>query len=176
MAKGCLDKLTGNILVACDLTSPGVSDIYLMYSTDVTFTFSLNNTRIETVTFATGTKSYRVEGYKQNIQINVSLRTTDASSRHDVSVAFKVPESQAFFGNRILSGKFYVLEIPRGVGASTFNVWGVNSPLECSNIEYDSNANSRLVTYTLTAPEGSAGNNRVTCLTSVRDSIIAKSV
>lgn len=39
MAKGCLDRLTGNVLVTCEIAPVGVSDLYLIYPEDVTFTF-----------------------------------------------------------------------------------------------------------------------------------------
>lgn len=176
MAKGCLDKLTGNVLVTCDAAPVGVSDLYLIYPEDVTLTFIDANRQVSAIAFATGAKSYRIEGYKQNIQVTAALRTLDASARYDVSVMFKIPESSPFLGGRFMNGRFYVLEIPNGSNSSAFNIWGVNAPLECTNIEYDSNAIGKLITVTLSAPEGSAGNNRVTCFAAVKDSIIAKSV
>ena len=176
MAKGCLDKLTGNVLVNCDVVPTGVSDLYLMYPEDVTLTFTDANRQISAIAFATGARSYRIEGYKQNIQVTAALRTLDASVRYDVSVMFKIPESSPFLGGRFINGKFYVLEIPNAVSGSAFNIWGINAPLECTNIDYDSNAIGKLITITLSAPEGSAGNNRVTCFAAVKDSIIAKSV
>lgn len=176
MANGCLDKLTDNVLVTCDMAPVGVSDLYLIYPEDVTLTLIDSNRQISAIAFATGAKSYRIEGYKQNIQVTAALRTLDASVRYDVSVMFKVPESSPFLGGRFMGGKFYVLEIPNGSSGSAFNIWGVNAPLECTNIEYDSNAIGKLITVTLSAPEGSAGNNRVTCFAAVKDSIIAKSV
>ena len=175
MAKGCLDKLTGNVLVTCDMAPVGVSDLYLIYPEDVTLTFSDANRQVSAMAFATGAKSYRIEGYKQNIQVTAALRTLDASVKYDVSVMFKIPESNPFLGGRFVNGKFYVLEIPNGP-RGTFNIWGINVPLECTNIEYDSNAIGKLITVTLSAPEGSAGNNRVTCFAAVKDSIIDKSV
>lgn len=175
MAKGCLDKLTGNVLVTCDMAPVGVSDLYLIYPEDVTLTFSDANRRISAVAFATGAKSYRIEGYKQNIQVTAALRALDVSAKYDVSVMFKAPESNSSLGGRFMNGKFYVLEIPNGSMGSTFNIWGINVPLECTNIEYDSNAIGKFITVTLSAPEGSAGNNRVTCSAAVKDSIISKS-
>ena len=181
MAKGCLDKLTGSMLTTCNVAPVGVSDLYLIYPEDVTLTFISENQQISAIAFATGARSYRMEGYKQNIQVTAALRTLDASVRYDVSVKFKFPESSPFLGGRLrggrlMNGKFYVLEIPYGSMDSDFNIWGVNVPLECTNIEYDSNANGKLITVTLSAPEGSAGNNRITCSAAVKDSIIAKSV
>lgn len=176
MAKGCLAKLTGNVLVTCNMAPVGVSDLYLIYPEDVTLTLIDANRQISAIAFATGAKSYRIEGYKQNIQVTAALRTLDASVKYDVSVMFKIPESSPFLGGRLMNGKFYVLEIPNGSNSSAFNIWGVNVPLECTNIEYDSNAIGKLITVTLSAPEGSAGNNRVTCFAAVKDSIIAKAV
>ena len=175
MAKGCLDKLTGNVLVTCNIAPVGVSDLYLIYPEDVTITFTDANRQISAILFAPGAKSYRIEGYKQNIQITAALRALDASAKYEVSVMFKVPENNPFLGSRFMSGKFYVLEIPNTMGGSAFNIWGINAPLECTNIDYDSNAIGKLITVTLSAPEGSAGNNRVTCFAAVKDSIIAKS-
>lgn len=176
MAKGCIDKLGGGSYITCDIVPVGVSDIYLMYPEDVALTFTDANRQVSAITFASGAKSYRIEGYKQNIQITAAIRTLDASQKFDISVIFKVPESNYLLGSKLMAGKFYVLEIPNGSMGSAFNIWGVNSPLECTNIEYDSNAIGKLITVTLSAPEGSAGNNRVTCSTAVKDSIIAKSV
>lgn len=176
MAKGCLDKLMGNVLVTCDVAPAGISDLYLLYPEDVTLTLTDANRQISAISFASGAKSYRIEGYKQNIQITAALRTLDASSRYDVSVMFKIPENNPFLGGRFMSGKFYVLEIPNVMSGSAFNIWGINAPLECTNIDYDSNAIGKFITVTLSAPEGSAGNNRVTCFAAVKDSIIAKSV
>ena len=175
MAKGCLDKLTGNVVVNCSAENLGVAGLYLMYPEDVTLTFGDNNRSILSIAFATGAKSYFIEGYKQNIQITTALRSLDVSARLDVSIMFKVPGGSHYFSSKFFSGKFYVLEIPNNPGSS-FNVWGINCPLECSNWEYDSNANGRLATVTLSAPEGSAGNHRCYCAAAIKDSIIAKSV
>lgn len=174
MGKSCLSKLSGNILVDCTLRSHGIKDLYLMHVEDVTFALSSDGTQISTVTFAENAKSYRVEGYKQNIQITSSLRTTDASSRLDVSIMFKSVLSGPL-SRGIMPGRFYAMAVyADSTGDNT--VWGLNSPLECSSIEYDSNTNGRLATYTLTAPEGSAGNNLVTAPPAASTSIISKSV
>ena len=63
--------------------------------------------------FAEGAKSYKIEGYKQNIQVTASLKTTDASARVDQSVTFKVPYdySNRPFINTLASGKFRVLAV-----------------------------------------------------------------
>ena len=175
MAKGCLDKLTGNITLGCGVTPPGVSDIYLMYTDDVTFTFTDLNRAVSAVTFASGAKSYRIEGYKQNVQVTAALRSLDASTKFDVSVMFKIANTDPNLWNRLIGGRVYVLEVPNAAGTN-FNIWGVNTPLECTGFEYDSNANGKLATVTLSAPEGSAGNLRIYCAASVKDSIIAKSV
>lgn len=176
MAKGCLDKLKGNILVNCSVPQVGVAGLYLVYPEDVTFTFTDLNRQISGVNFATGAKSYYIEGYKQNIQITSTLRTTDASVRNDVAISFKIIGGVPGLWTRIQNGKFYVLEIPNQTSGGAFNIWGISVPLECTGFEYDSNANMGAATVTLSAPEGSAGNNRTTCFAAVKDSIIAKSV
>ena len=174
MSKTCLNKLSGNILVDCGVPAHGILNLYLMHVEDVSFTYTSDSTAISAVTFAAGAKSYKVEGYKQNLQATASLRSTDASGRFDVSVMFKA-KLAGTYAQSISAGKFYVmLEEPVTAGSNT--VWGCVSPLECSNIEYDSNANGKLVTYTLSAPEGSAGNIRVATSAAVATSIIEKSV
>lgn len=173
MSKTCLNKLNDNILVGCDLPTHGIKDLYLMHVEDVTFTYNAANTTIDAVTFAQGAKSYKVEGYKQNLQVTASLRSTDVSGRLDVSVMFK-SRLLGIIGHPVMAGKFYVMVVePMSSGINS--VWGCNSPLECSNIEYDSNANGSLVTYTLSAPEGSAGNNRIVTSPAAATSIISKS-
>lgn len=174
MSKTCLNKLTGNILTDCTLPIHGVKELYLMHVQDVTFTLVGDATQVSAVVFAEGAKSYKVEGYKQNLQVTASLRSTDASERFDVSIMFK-SKLLGSIGRPIMTGKFYVMVVdPQSTGANI--IWGINSPLECSNVEYDSNANGGLVTYTLTAPEGSAGNNFILSYPTVAASIINKSV
>lgn len=174
MSKTCLNKLSGNILVDCTIPVHGITELYLMHVEDVTFAYSSDATQITTATFASGAKSYKIEGYKQNLQITSALRSTDVSARFDVSVMFKA-KLAGTYAQSITTGKFYVLVVePMSSGTNT--VWGCVSPLECSNVEYDSNANGKLVTYTLSAPEGSAGNHRVVASAAVATSIIAKSV
>lgn len=174
MSKTCLNRLQGNILVNCTVPAHGISDLYLMHVEDVKLSYSHDTTQISGIEFAEGTRSYRVEGYKQNLQVTAALRSTDASARFDVSVMFKANLS-GVYAQSITGGKFYVMLVePGGSGLNT--VWGCISPLECSNIEYDSNANGKLVTYTLSAPEGSAGNTRVVTSAAVAAKIISKSV
>lgn len=174
MSKTCLLKLSGNIPVNCDAPAHGILNLYLMHVEDVTFTYTSDATQISAVTFAEGAKSYKVEGYKQNLQVTAALRSTDVSGRFDVSVMFKA-KLAGTYAQVLSTGKFYVmLEEPLTTGSNT--VWGCVSPLECSNIEYDSNANGKLVTYTLSAPEGSAGNIRVATSAAVAATIISKSV
>ena len=103
MAKNCLKKLDRNFTVGCTIPQVGVKDIYLMHAEDVTFTYSPGGLLMGAA-FAEGAKSYKVEGYKQNIQITASLKTTDASARVDSSVTFKVPNNNSTRGtNGILN-------------------------------------------------------------------------
>ena len=145
-----------------------------MHVEDVSFTYSATGGQITAANFAEGAKSYRIEGYKQNLQVTASLRSTDVTGRFDVSVMFKAVLGGTI-APTIMTGRFYVMLVePQNAGLNT--VWGCNAPLECSNVEYDSNANGKLVTYTLSAPEGSAGNHRVVASATAATSIIAKSV
>ena len=176
MAKNCLNKLSGNITVGCTIRRVGVKEIYLMHSKDVTLRYAANGGLVS-ATFADGAKSYLVEGYKQNIQVTASLKTTDASARVDQSVTFKMPYStgstMSASINSIASGKFLVLvEFNDG----DYTMLGATVPLECSSVDFDSNANARLITFTLASPEGSAGNSVVPVDGPVRELIISKSV
>ena len=173
MGKTCLNKLTGNILTTCTVPQHGVSDLYLMYPEDVTFRLATAGENISEASFGSGAKSYRVEGYKQNIQITSSVRALDVSTRLDISVSFKVQHSDTSAWRRLLTGRFYVMAVYPDGGAYMI---GYTSPLECSASEFDSNANSKLFTMTLSAPEGSAGNYFVDVETPAKNSIIAKSV
>ena len=174
MGKSCLNKLSGNITVGCTIPLVGVKNIYLMHAEDVTFTY-YSDGLTQTVTFADGTKSYLVEGYKQNIQVTSSLKTTDASARVDSSVTFKVPYSYSNrnFINALALNKFCVLVVFSDGGHTLI---GDTSPLECTSADFDSNANAKMVTFTLASPEGSAGNPLRGVPAAVANTIISKSV
>lgn len=174
MGKSCLNKLSGSIAVGCTIPQVGVKDIYLMHAEDVTFTYNATGTMM-TAVFAENAKSYKVEGYKQNIQVTASLKTTDASARVDSSVAFKVPYNynSRDFVNTVVSGKFYVLVV---FSDGDFTVLGDTSPLECSSADFDSNANAKMATITLASPEGSAGNSARVVAAAAVATIISKSV
>lgn len=172
MAKICLNKLSGNILHGCTITPVGIKDIYLMHAEDVNVTVAVGGASIASVVFASGAKSYKVEGYKQNIQYTASLKTTDASARLNTSISFKMKVAGVDMQS-LATGRFYVMTANVD---GTNDFIGANAPLECSAMDFDSNANARLVTVTLSDPEGSAGNNFYVCYTAVRDSIISKSV
>lgn len=161
--------------MGCTIGLVGVKNIYLMHAGDVTFTFENNPRRINAATFASGAKSYLVEGYKQNIQVNGSLKSLDAASTMDASVTFKVKFSPtaADFVDTITTGKFHVLVVYNS-GLSV--ILGSTVPLECSATDFDSNANATMVTITLATPEGAAGCPMVVLYNSARDTIISKSV
>lgn len=172
MAKNCLKKLTGNILQDCVVPQTGIKDIYLMHVEDVKVVSGAEMYSVASVTFASGAKSYKVEGYKQNIQYTASLKTTDASAKLNTSISFRMKPMRDKL-QPLAMGRFYVMAIiPDGSGVFI----GALSPLECSAMDYDSNANAGLVKVTLSDPEGSAGNFYMTCTNEVRDSIISKSV
>lgn len=158
MGKNCLNKLSGNITVGCTIPQVGVKNIYLMHAEDVTLTADANNTVIVSAAFASGGAAILVEGYKQNIQITSAIRTMDASAKLDYSVMFKMAGRDTATISRVrslLNGKFYVLaEYQDG----SYSFIGYISPLECSGMDTDSNANAGFTTVTLAAPEGSAGN------------------
>ena len=174
MGKSCLNKLSGNITVDCTIPRVGVKNIYLMHTEDVTLTVSEFSTTVLTASFASGSRAILVEGYKQNIQITSAIRTLDASAKLDFSVAFKLAGrgvTAVSLVRSLLSGKFYVLaEYQDG----TYSFIGHTSPLECSGMDWDSNANAGLMTVTLTAPEGSAGNYLMTVALAAVSSIKAK--
>lgn len=174
MAKNCLNKLSGNITVDCAIPQVGVKEIYLMHAEDVTFTY-YSDGLLSAVVFAENTKSYKIEGYKQNIQVTSSLKTTDASARVDQSVTFKVPYnySNRPFINTLASGRFCVLAV---FNDGDYTLIGDNSPLECTSADFDSNANARMVTITLASPESSAGNQLRSVPGQVATTIISKSV
>lgn len=141
-----------------------------MHIEDVTL--ASDGMAVSSISFAPGAKSYRVEGYKQNLQYTATLKTTDVSARLNTSVTFKMPANGPMMST-LANGKFYVMVQYADVSAG---IVGVQCPLECSAMEFDSNANAALVTVTLSDPEGSAGNAHMTCYDSVRNSIISKSV
>lgn len=174
MAKNCLNKLASSISVGCTIKPVGVRDIYLMHAEDVTFTYNAAGVMMKAV-FAEGAKSYKIEGYKQNIQVTAALKTTDASARIDASVAFKIlyDYTSRDFINTVVSGKFYVLVV---FNDGDFTVLGDSSPLECSSADFDSSANAKMATITLTSPEGSAGNHARVVAAAVVTTITSKSV
>ena len=175
MAKNCLNKLASNITVGCTINPVGVKNIYLMHAEDVTFTFTNDPRRIASVTFASGAKSYLVEGYKQNIQVNGSLKSLDAAASMDASVTFKIPLSPGAvsFVDTITTRRFCVLVLFNNTDQV---VLGSTVPLECSAADFDSNANANMITITLATPEGAAGCQMVIPTNAARDSIISKSV
>lgn len=158
MAKSCLNKLSGNITAGCTIPQVGVKNIYLMHTEGIALKASEFNTTVLDASFASGVSVILVEGYKQNIQITSAIRTMDVSAKLDFSVMFKLAGRDVNTVSRVrslLSSKFYVLaEYQDG----TYSFIGFTSPLECSGMDWDSNANAGLMTVTLTAPEGSAGN------------------
>lgn len=153
MGKTCLNKLSKGIAVSCSIPINGVKNIYLMHAEDVTFTAASWGI-ITAATFTATGKSYKVEGYKQNIQITSAIRAMDASNKLDISVMFKMPADTTFMRS-ILTGGFYVMAEYNDL---TYSMVGVISPLECTGMDGDSNANGKLYTITLTAPDGSSGN------------------
>ena len=160
MGKSCLNKLSGNITVGCTIPQVGVKNIYLMHAEDVTLTTDPSGIDVLTATVSSDGTVILVEGYKQNIQITSAIRTMDASVKLDVNVSFKLPGVDGPTAARarlrsLLTGKFYVL-VEYVDGNNMFV--GFTSPLECSGMDWDSNANAGFITVTLTAPEGSAGN------------------
>ena len=179
MGKYCLYKLLGNIPVTCSIPSNGVKDLYLMHAEDVRLTTDVLNGAIAGVVFSPGARSYRIEGFKQNIQITSAIRTLEASTRLDFSVTFKIPsEESGTMANlrnerAFMNGKFYALVV---LNSSAAYFIGNTSPLECSGADYDSNTNGGLSTVTLTAPEGSAGNYRMGIIQEAIATIISKSV
>lgn len=175
MAKTCLNKLASGITVGCTISQVGVKDIYLMHAGDVTFKYEPSLKRISSVAFAEGAKSYKVEGYKQNIQVNGSLKSLDASATMDASVTFKVQLNSAAtdFVNTITAGKFHVLVI---YNSGEQVILGSTVPLECSAADFDSNANATMITLTLSTPEGAAGCPMVVPYNPARDLIISKAV
>lgn len=160
MGKSCLNKLSGNITVNCTVPRVGVKNLYLMHTEDVTLTTDPSGIDILTATVSSDGVVILVEGYKQNIQVTSAIRTMDASVKLDVNVSFKLPGIEPATVSRarlrsLLTGRFYVL-VEYVDGNSMFV--GYTSPLECSGMDWDSNANAGLMTVTLAAPEGSAGN------------------
>lgn len=154
MGKTCLSKLQNSILVGCTIPAHGIKNIYLIHAEDATLTLYRDGV-IKSIAFATGTSAYKIEGYKQNIQVTTAIRTMDASNKMDITVAFKIPSKQTGASLRLLGGKFYVLIESNDM---YYYFAGSISPLECSGYDIDLNANGQLATVTLTAPEGSAGN------------------
>ena len=159
MAKGCLNKLSGNVTVGCTIPLIGIKNIYLVHTDDVTFGVGgIDNSTIVNATMASGAATILVEGYKQNIQMTSAVRAMDASAKLDIVISFKMLLADVSADLRVrslLTGKFYVL-VERNDGANL--IVGYTSPLECSGVDWDSNANAGFATVTLSAPEGSAGN------------------
>lgn len=157
MGKHCLSKLSGNITVGCTINPVGVKNLYIMHAEDTKL--SVSYLIVLGATFADGATVTLVEGYKQNIQVTASMLSTDTSARMNYSVSFKLPLSVTGAHSNIrsfLTGKFYVVaEYNDGSNM----VMGYMTPLECSGIDWDSNANSGLATITLACPEGSAGEH-----------------
>ena len=178
MAKTCLNKIAGNFTQMCTISPVGIKNLYLMNVEDTTLTVNTGVTRIETAVFADRAKSYLVEGYKQTIQVTASLRALDASAKLDVSVSFKAPHRfmQTYADrNGLLVGRYFVL-VDYVDSASSSVILGYTSPLEVTSFDFDSNSGAGLVTITLGAPEGSAGNYFMSVSDVAKNTIISKSV
>lgn len=175
MGKSCLNKLKGTVSVNCIVPRVGVKNLYLMHAEDVTLGESGSSPWVlTTASFAPGATVIRVEGYKQNIQVTSAIRTMDASAKLDYSVMFKFASQDYAAAPRVrslLGGRFYVLAEYQN-GMCTFI--GYTSPLECSGMDWDSNANAGFITVTLTVPEGSAGNYLMDVTDAVITSIKSK--
>lgn len=172
MGKSCLDKLNQSIAVGCTIPQVGVKNIYLMHAADVKFTSDAGG-NVTAAVFARDAASYKIEGYKQNIQLTTSVLSTDAALKLAVSVIFKIPTSNMYLMKTVLSGRYYVLVV-RNSGAEI--LVGAQSPLECSGFDYDSNSGAGLATVTLSAPEGSAGNYLTGITPAAVSTITSKSV
>lgn len=140
--------------MGCTIPQVGVKDIYLMYADEVTLTLDVGG-NVTAAAFADGKASYKIEGYKQNIQLTTSVFSTDVSVKLAASIIFKLPPDNTYLMKTILSGRYYVL-VMRKSGLPI--LVGAQAPLECSGFDYDSNGNAGMVTVTLSAPEGSGGN------------------
>lgn len=172
MGKHCLYKFNQSVTVGCTIPQVGVKNIYLMHAADVTLTSDVGG-NVTAVTFADGAASYKIEGYKQNIQLTTSVLSTDAALKLAVSVIFKMPATNTYPMKTILSGRYYVL-VERNSGVEV--LIGAQAPLECSGFDYDSNSGAGLATVTLSAPEGSAGNYLTGIVSEAVSTIISKSV
>lgn len=172
MGKSCLDKFNQSITVVCTIPQVGIKDIYLMHAADVTFTTDVGG-NVKAATFASGAASYKIEGYKQNIQLTTSVLSTDVSAKLAASIMFKMTSANTYLMKTILSGRYYVLVV-RNSGLPV--LVGVQAPLECSGFDYDSNSGAGLATVTLSAPEGSGGNYLTGIIQSAIDTIISKAV
>lgn len=174
MGKNCLTKLSGNITVGCAFPLTGVKNIYLMHAEDVTLAASADLSKVTSVTIDSGATVILVEGYKQNIQLTSSIRTMDASAKLDINVTFKMAlnsDKADLQARSLLTGKFYVA-VERNDDINS--MVGYTSPLECSALDWDSNANAGLATVTLSAPEGSSGNYFMRASDDVMNSIKSK--
>lgn len=159
--------------MGCTIPRVGVKNIYLLHTDGIALTASEFLTTVLSVSFASGVKAILVEGYKQNIQITSAIRTMDVSAKLDFSVSFKLAGrdvNAVSCVRSLLSGKFYVLAEYQD---DTYSFIGFTSPLECSGMDWDSNANAGFMTVTLTAPEGSAGNHLMAVAAAAADSIKA---
>ena len=160
--------------MGCTIPQVGVKNIYLMHTEDITLNASDFSTTITGVSFASKASVILVEGYKQNIQITSAIRMMDVSAKLDFSVSFKLAGRDVTAVSRVrslLGGKFYVLAEYRD---GTYSFIGFTSPLECSGMDWDSNANAGFMTVTLTAPDGSAGNYLMTVAVAAVNSIKSK--
>lgn len=154
MGQGCLFRFNQSIPVGCTTPRVGIKDIYLMHADEVELTLDVGG-NVTKATFADGKSSYKIEGYKQNIQLTTAVLSTDVSVKLAASIIFKMPANNPFLMKTILSGRYYVLVVQN---SGTPILVGAQAPLECSGFDYDSNGNAGMATVTLSAPEGSAGN------------------
>lgn len=158
--------------MGCTFSPVGVKDIYLMHANEVTFTLDVGG-NVTDATFSRDAASYKIEGYKQNIQLTTSVFSTDVSTKLATSIIFKMPSANTFLMKTILSGRYYVLVVHKS-GLPV--LVGVQAPLECSGFDYDSNSGAGLATVTLSSPEGSAGNYLSGITAQAVTSITSKSV
>lgn len=172
MGKSCLNKFNQSITVDCTIPQVGIKDIYLMHAADVTTNTDAGG-NVTGVTFASDAAVYKIEGYKQNIQLTTSVLSTDVSVKLAASISFKMPSTNTYLMKTILFGRYYILVV-RNSGLPV--LVGVQAPLECSGFDYDSNSGAGLATVTLSAPEGSGGNYLTGIVQSAIDTIISKAI
>lgn len=178
----CISKLARAIAYDCDSGATGITRAVIINKSDIaSFTIDSSAATVSALTLVSGAKAYKIDTVKRSLVISSALKVNDGAPNafsHSASITITCGETvnvaRRALASALSNGSFVI--IAERTGFTGGDIYGLYYGLSATASDMSTHENGGWTTMTLETPENVIGEDTLTLVGSVWNSLYAAAV